>query len=296
MSRILSSLTAILLLATPALAQKADVQITTTKVRGGVHMLQGMGGNLGLFVGEDGAFLIDDQYAPLSKKIQTAIEAVTPKKVRFLVNTHWHGDHTGGNENLGKGGAIIVAHENVRKRLSSGQFIAAFQRKVPPSSPAALPVVTFASDVTLHLNGIDIQVQHVDPAHTDGDSVVRFGTTNVVHMGDTYFNGMYPFFDISSGGAIEGMLKAVETVLARIDDDSVIIPGHGPVSDKNSLLAYTDMLKTVSSRMRKMIAEQLTLEQILAAEPTKDFDKQYGNGSIKNTAFVEMLYADMTTG
>jgi glyoxylase-like metal-dependent hydrolase (beta-lactamase superfamily II) len=270
-----------------------DVEIKTTKVGDGIYMLTGQGGNMGVSAGPDGVFLIDDQFAPLSEKIKSAIAALSDQPVRFLLNTHWHPDHTGGNEIMGKAGTVIVAHNNVRKRLAVDNFIEMFGMDAPATDITGLPVITFDSSLTFHLNGSEIIVSHVSNAHTDGDSIVWFRDVNVIHTGDIYFAGMYPFIDTGSGGSIAGIINALEQVLAMSDDKTVIIPGHGPVSTKSSLLAYTDMLKTISSTLRKMIAAQSTLEQIQATEPTRDFDGKYGDGFIKNTAFVKMLYKDM---
>ena len=270
-----------------------DVEIKTTEVGDGIYILTGQGGNMGVSAGTDGVFLIDDQFAPLTEKIKTAIAALADQPVRFLLNTHWHPDHTGGNENLGKTGTVIVAHNNVRKRLAVDNFIDMFSMEAPAMDMAGLPVITFDSSLTFHLNGGEIIVSHVSNAHTDGDSIVWFREVNVIHTGDIYFAGMYPFIDTNTGGSVAGTINALERVLTLSNDQTVIIPGHGPVSDKRSLLAYTDMLKTISSTIGKMIAGQSTLEQIQAAEPTRDFDGKYGDGFIKNTAFVEMLYKDM---
>ena len=273
--------------------QFKDVEIQTIKVGDGVYMLTGQGGNMGVSTGPDGVFLIDDQFAPLTEKIRTAIAALSDQPVRFLLNTHWHPDHTGGNENMGKTGTVIVAHNNVRKRLAVDNFIEMFGMEAPATDITGLPVITFDSSLTFHLNGDEIIVSHVSNAHTDGDSIVWFKDVNVIHTGDIYFAGMYPFIDTDSGGSIAGTINALEQVLAMSDDKTVIIPGHGPVSNKSSLLAYTDMLRTISNAIGKMVAGQSTLEQIQATEPSRDFDGKYGDGFITNTAFVEMLYKDM---
>ena len=272
-----------------------DIEIKSTPVAEGIYMLTGKGGNIGVSTGADGVFLIDDQFAPLTEKITAAIARLSDQPVRFLLNTHWHPDHSGGNVNMGNAGTVIVAHDNVRKRLAVDNFIEMFGMEAPATKNAGLPVITFDNSLTFHLNDNEIHIRHLNNAHTDGDSIVHFRDANVIHTGDIYFAGMYPFIDTQSGGSTEGTLNALEQILALADNKTVIIPGHGPVSDKDSLMAYTDMLGTVSSRIRKMIAEQSSLEQILAAGPTKDFDDRYGNGFIKNAAFVEMLYADMTT-
>src|SRR5574341_1193442 len=242
--------------AAPLAAQQNfdTVKVTTVPVAPGVAMLQGLGGNIGVAVGPDGVFLIDDQYAPLTEKITAAIRALSPAPIRFLINTHWHGDHTGGNENLGRAGVLIVAHENVRRRMSVEQFIAAFNSRTPPAPAAALPVVTFTDTVTVYLNGDSVVVFHVAPAHTDGDAIIYFRHANVIHAGDTYFNGRYPFIDVSSGGSVDGMVAAADRMLALANAETKIIPGHGPLSNRAELQAYRDMLATVRDRVRRAIA------------------------------------------
>jgi len=283
------------LVATSAFAQQdfSKVQIETIPVAKGVYMLVGSGGNIGLSVGPDGAFLIDDQYAPLIDKILKAISAVTDKPVRFLVNTHWHFDHTGGNENIGKGGTIIVAHDNVRKRLAKGQFMKVFNANIPPSPPKALPVITFADSVTFHWNDETLEVVHARSAHTDGDAVIYFKSTNVVHVGDLFFNGIYPFIDAESGGSMEGVIAGVEEVLGRIDDNTKVIPGHGPLGDKTDLKAYRDMLATVHESMTKLIKAGKNIDEIIAAKPTADFDAKWGGGFLKPDQWVRIVYAVM---
>jgi glyoxylase-like metal-dependent hydrolase (beta-lactamase superfamily II) len=283
------------LVATSAFAQQdfSKVQIKTIPVADGVYMLAGRGGNIGLFVGQDGAFLIDDQYAPLTDKILEAISAVTDKPVRFLVNTHWHGDHTGGNENIGKGGTIIVAHDNVRKRLAKGQFMKVFNANIPPAPPKALPVITFADGVTFHWNNETLEVVHSKSAHTDGDAVVYFKSANVVHVGDLFFNGIYPFIDAGSGGSLEGVIAGVDEVLGRIDDNTKVIPGHGPLGSKTDLKAYRDMLATVHGRMTELIKEGKNIDEIVAAKPTADYDAKWGGGFLKPDPWVKIVYSVM---
>lgn len=275
-----------LAVATPA----QEPRIRTVAVAGNVHMLMGQGGNIGVCVGEDGTFLIDDQFAPMHDQIKAAVEELTDEPVRFLVNTHWHGDHTGGNERFGEAGAVIVAHENVRKRLSVEQFQKSLGRKTPPSPKAALPVITFASDVAFHMNGEDIRVHHVDPAHTDGDSIVWFEKANVVHMGDVFFNGAYPFIDLDSGGSLRGMIAAVDHVLGKIDDRTKVIPGHGELGDKAALQRYRDLLAEVQERMRKLIAAGRTIDDVLAEKPTAEWDEQWGKGFMKPEVWVRIVY------
>ena len=266
------------------------VEIKTEKLSPTTYVLFGAGGNVGVSVGEDALFIIDDQYAPVSPKILAALKQLSNKPIKFVLNTHWHGDHTGGNENMGKGGALIVAHDNVRKRMSTEQFIALFKSKVPPSPKVALPVVTFSTDVTFHINGDEIYGFHVPKAHTDGDTVVQLKMSNVIHMGDVFFNGWYPFIDVSSGGSPEGVIAAADRVLAMSDDNTRIIPGHGPVSGKVDLKAYRDMLATVSGRVKALMKEGKKLDEIKAAKPSVEFDEKWGKAFIKADAFVEMLF------
>jgi cyclase len=281
--------------ALPAAAQQdfSKVEIRATKLGESTYMMQGAGGNLGLSIGEDAVFLIDDQFAPLTAKIQAAIAQLTPKAVRFVLNTHWHGDHTGGNENFGKSGAIIVAHENVRSRMSTEQFIELMKMTEKASPRAALPVVTFAGSVTFHLNGDEIRVFHVPKAHTDGDAMVHFAKSDVIHMGDVYFNGMYPFIDTSSGGSIRGVVAACDRVLGMVGESTKIIPGHGPLSNKAELKAYRDMLAAVAERIGKLVADGRKEEEILAANPTAEFDAKWGGGFMKTPRFVQMVVADL---
>ncbi len=269
------------------------VEVTSQPVGEGIHMLMGAGGNLGGSIGPDGVFLIDDQYAPMSQRIRTAVEALGGKAVRFVLNTHWHGDHTGGNEALGETGAVILAHENVRTRMSSEQFIAALDRRIPPSPEAALPVVTFADGLKLHLNGQTIEAIHVAPAHTDGDSIVRFHEANVIHTGDVHFNGMYPFFDQSSGGGIDGMIAAQAFVLGLADEETKIIPGHGPLSSRATLRRQREMLETVRDRVARALAGGKSLEETVASRPTADFDSTYGGGFLKPAQFVGLVYRSL---
>jgi glyoxylase-like metal-dependent hydrolase (beta-lactamase superfamily II) len=270
------------------------VTIKTYKVSEGIYVLEGEGGNIGVSVGDDGVVVIDDQFAPLTPKITAAIRALSDKPLRFVLNTHWHFDHTGGNENLGNAGAVIVAQENVYKRMSTEQFIEFFKMKLPPSPKAALPVITFTDAVTFRLNGDELNGYHVKRAHTDGDMIVRFRKANVVHMGDTYFSYMYPFIDAGSGGSVKGVLAAADGVLGTIDENTKIIPGHGPLSTKSDLRAYRDMLSKVSTNIGRLIKAKRTLEQVVAAKPTREFDAVWGNGFLKPDQFVELVYKSMS--
>jgi len=283
------------LFAAAASAQQdfSKVEIQTEKLADTVYMMTGSGGNLGVSVGEDAVFVIDDQFAPLTPKIQAAIANLTSKPVKFVLNTHWHFDHTGGNENLGKAGAIIVAHENVRKRLSTEGFIEFLGIKTKPEPKIALPVATFTRGITFRLNGDELVVTHAPRAHTDGDSIVRFGKSNVVHMGDTFFNKLYPFIDTSSGGTVAGVLAAADGVLKTADDGTKIIPGHGPLASKADLKAYRDMLAAVSGNIRGQIKAGKTLEQVIASMPTAQYDAVWGKGFLAPEKFVEMVYRNL---
>jgi cyclase len=282
---------AALVLALPAMAQRdySKVEIRTTRLGDTTYMMQGAGGNLGLSIGDDAVFLIDDQYAPLSEKIVAAIAKLTPKPVKFVVNTHWHSDHTGGNENFATAGAIVVAHENVRHRLSSDQFLEFFKITEKAAPRVALPVVTFAGSVTFHLNGDEIRVLHVPRAHTDGDAMVHFVRTDVLHTGDVFWNGLFPFIDTASGGTLDGTIAACDRALAIAKDSTRIIPGHGPLSDKAGLKAYRDMLAVVAERIGKLVAAGKTPEEVEAARPLDDLEEKWGKGSIKAGTFSRMV-------
>ena len=287
---------AVALAAAPAPAHQSDpakVEIRIEQVAPGVAVLFGAGGNIGLSHGEDGNILVDDQYAPLTDKIVAAVRTIDHDPIRFVINTHWHGDHTGGNENLGKAGAVIVAHENVRRRMSTEQVLSLFDEKVPPSPKAALPVVTFADGVSIHLNGDELQTIHVANAHTDGDSLVYWRGANVLHMGDTFFHRFsLPFIDLDSGGSIDGLIAAVDRALAIANERTRIIPGHGPVASRAELQAYRAMLQDVRDRVAAGIAAGRSLDQIKAAAPAA----RYGpaDGFIKPDQFVETVYKSLT--
>jgi len=276
----------------PSFAQQdfSKVEIETTRLGSGLAMLVGAGGNLGVSTGPDGVFLVDDQYAPMTEKIRAAVRKLSPEKIRFVLNTHWHGDHTGGNENLGRGGVLILAHHAVRTRMSSEQFMAAMGQPVPPSPKEALPVVTFEEGVTLHLNGQTIEAIHVAPAHTDGDSLVYFREADVLHMGDTFFAGMYPFFDGSSGGRIDGMVDAAARGLEIAGPKTRIIPGHGPLSSRAELEAMREMLIEVRDRVRLLIQQGMDRETAVATRPTRAFDEHYEGGFMTPDRFVGLVY------
>jgi cyclase len=293
---------ALVLIGAPVLAQMGDtskVTLKTTPLAGSVSMIEGVngfaGGNVGVSVGDDGVFLIDDELTPMTPRLKAALAALSKKPTRFLVNTHWHFDHAGGNAAMAADGAVIVAHDNVRKRLSVDQFIDFLGEKktFPAQPPAALPVVTFNDDVTFHLNGDEIHVFHVPPAHTDGDAIVHFKKANVVHMGDTLMTISYPIVDVSSGGQFGGFITAAERVLALSDGATRIIPGHGPVVGRAELAAWRDMLVQIRDRVSKAMAAGKSLEAIKASKPTAEFDAKWGQVMVKGDQLVELVVKTM---
>ncbi len=268
-----------------ALVAPAGAQEIAKVSDAGIHVIHGKGGNIGVSVGDDGVFMIDDQFAPATTAILDQIRTVSDKPVRFLVNTHFHRDHTGGNENLGKAGVLIFAHDNVRARLLG---------KEQPAPDAALPVVTFSDATTFHMNGQTIRVFHVPAAHTDGDAMIHFVEANVIHMGDTFFNGFYPFIDSRSGGSLDGVFAAIDIVLGMAGADTVIIPGHGPVAKRGDLIAYRDMLIKARDGIRPLIADGRTVEQIVAAKPLAELDATWGGGFLNPERFLRVLHAAVT--
>lgn len=270
-----------------------NVQIRTQQLTDAVYMLMGQGGNIGVSVGEDGVFLVDDQFAPLTERILAAIAAITDEPVRFVFNTHWHGDHTGGNENLGEAGALIVAHDNVRERMSVDQVLERIGRPVsttPASPDGALPVVTFSEDVSFHINGDELHAFHVSNAHTDGDAIVHFVGANVVHMGDTFFRDRFPFIDTATGGSIDGLIEAVGAALTVMDADTQVIPGHGPLSSREDLRAYGDALKAMRDAVAALVDQGLSLEQIQTRRPIRAQAEAWGQNQAAEDGFVATIH------
>jgi cyclase len=277
------------LLATAAFAQDfSQVQVQPVKVAGNVYMLTGAGGNIGVSVGDDGIVIIDDQFAPLAPKIEAALKTITDRPLRFILNTHYHGDHTGGNEHFGKT-APIVAHENVRKRLAAGSSRG--ENRIPPAPAGALPIVTFNDTLTIHLNGEDVRAVHMPHGHTDGDAVIWFTKSNVVHMGDDYFNGFFPFIDTENGGSVRGLIANVEKVLSTVPDDARIIPGHGALSDKAGLRRFYDMLRNTMAAVETGVAAGKSAEQLKSDKVLAQWD-EWGKGFIKTDVWIDTLHAE----
>ncbi len=271
-----------------------SVQIESIDVAPGILMLVGLGGNIGVSYGEDHIFMIDGQFGPLIEKIFAAIALRTEKPVEFVLNTHWHLDHVAANETLVNHGVRILAHENVRKRMRVDQVLPAFGQTIPARPQKALPSVTFTEDMTLHWNGDSIEIFHAPGAHTDGDTIVHFRESNVIHMSDTYFNGMYPLIDIDCGGSIDGMIAVAEEVLARSNERTKIIPGHGPLSNQSELQGYRDMLVTVRNAVSTLIQEGKSQQEATAAKPTAAIDPDWIGGVLEPDVFVAHVYTSLT--
>ena len=261
------------------------VQIKTTKITNSIYMLEGSGGNIGALVGNDGIILIDDQFAPLTEKIKKALAAISDKPIRFVINTHFHHDHTGGNANLGGEGAIIVSQENNRKRLSTDQFIALFKIEQKASPYEALPKITFTESLTFHVNGETVEVFHVKNAHTDGDAVIYFKESNVIHTGDVFVRYGLPFIDQPNGGSIKGMIDGADRLLKLSNDETKIIPGHGMLAGKKDLQDYKNMLQTIRDRVADGIKKGKTLDQIITSNPAKEYTSVFDK-----TGFITMVY------
>jgi cyclase len=284
-------------LAAPAAAQQQDfskVEIAATRLAPGLAMLVGAGGNIAVSTGADGPVIVDDQFAPLAPKITAAVKALQDAPIRFVINTHHHYDHTGGNEAFGSAGALIFAHQNVRLRLSKEQVSKLSDFKLPAAPPDALPVVTFGDGVTLHWNGETIRVDHAPHAHTDGDSHVWFESANAVHMGDTFVNGFFPFVDIESGGGIAGLIDSANRVLARAKPDTKIIPGHGPLAAAADLTKFRDMLVDVRARIEKGVASGASLEEFISKKPLADLEAEWGDGFLKTDQVITLIWMNLS--
>ena len=289
MQKQLTFLFSILSLAVLSQSRFDKVEITSEQLSDNVYVLFGAGGNIGVSVGEDGVFVIDDQFAPLSEKIVTKIKTLSDKPLKFLVNTHWHGDHTGGNENMAKAGATIIAHDNVKVRLLNPKRDGSLHPK------EALPVITFNDKLNITINNEPVAVFHVANAHTDGDALLYFTESNVLHTGDTYFKGRYPFIDLNSGGSVNGYIEAAKRGLMVIDEDTKIIPGHGTVSNKEEYQGFLAMLENLKTKVSKAIAGGKTEEEVkIDASITKQYDDLgYGSGFINSQSIRVTFYRSL---
>jgi glyoxylase-like metal-dependent hydrolase (beta-lactamase superfamily II) len=282
--------TTALFVSTSIPAQEQKVEYIPTTLSETLTMLKGRGGNIAISAGEDGVYIIDDQIKPLTNQLLVAIGKVSDQPIRFVINTHYHGDHVGGNETIGKRGAVIIAHDNIHKRMSSDQFNHFFDATTPAWPKDALPVITFNDQVTLHFNGEIAQVYHVPHGHTDGDSIVHFPASDVIHMGDIYFNGVYPYIDLDGGGSIQGMISGAELGLSIAGKDTQIIPGHGHLGNKASLAGYLDFLVNARDKVQKLIDEGKSLEETVAARPTAQWDASLGEAWITPEQMVTFIF------
>ena len=267
-----------------------DKDVEIIKLAENIHMLMGIGGNIAVSNGPDGVFIVDDDMPPIAAKIEAAVRSIQDEPVRMVFNTHWHFDHAGGNKHFGEQGALIVAHDNVRERMSSKQLSALFNTETKPSPNVALPVVTFDQSITFHLNGGTIRALHVPLGHTDGDAVLFFEEANIVHMGDLFFNRMYPVIDINAGGSARGMIAAITTILPMLNEDTIIIPGHGPVGDVNDLKAFREMLAIVTNRIQLLVDDGKTLEETTALKPTINYDDTWAWQFMPPERFIKLIY------
>src|SRR5499433_1421298 len=276
----------------------SKVQIKVTRVSGNLYMLEGQGGNIAASVGEDGIVIVDDEFAPLAEKIQAALKdlKITDQPVRFVINTHYHGDHTGGNPPFANAGSTVIAQDNVRKRLMTGGTAGnggSLKTEVKPAQKAALPIITFEHDVTVHLNGEDIRALHFPAGHTDGDSIIFFPKNNVVHMGDDFVRYGFPFIDVSGGGSVQGMIEAMEKATAMLPPNVKVIPGHGALSNLDDVRAFVKMLRETSAAVEKAIKEKKTVEQMKTQKILAPWEK-WSNQFISSDAFIETLYNSLT--
>lgn len=268
------------------------IVVKTNKITEQIYMLEGSGGNVGVLIGDDGVIMIDNQFAGMTEKLRAAIKELSDGEIKYLVNTHFHGDHSGGNEDWGNAGAVIVAHENVRTRLSTEQHSKAFNRTTPAKPAIAWPVITFEDNMSLNLNGQKVMLIHVHNAHTDGDTFVWFPESNVLHMGDCFFKDRFPYIDLGSGGSVQGALRAIEAALMITNADTKIIPGHGTMADKSDLLSYYQMLTTMYDRVKREMTAGKTIEDIKAAGLTSDYP-DWGSGFINDEKIIDIIWTDI---
>lgn len=275
---------------------KSGVQVSSEKLAKNLYLLRDSGGNGNTVVltGDDGVLMIDTKAGNAVNRLIAKIDALSDKPVRFAIITHWHFDHVGGNEKVAKTGAAIIAHENVRKQMSIVHDMKMLNTKVPPSPEIARPLVTFTKEMTFHMNGEEVKVFHEGPGHTDGDAVIYFKKANVIHMGDLYFEGLYPYIGIYSGGSIDSMIKVINQILPMIDQKTKVVPGHGPLSNKAKLRQYVSMLTAIRNNVRRLMMKGQTMEEVIAAKPTRAFDEKWGKGFLPPAQFAKLVYMDLS--
>jgi len=274
----------------PLYAEDKPVEFNTFQLSDTVYMLRGQGGNVGISDGEDGLFIIDDQVRPVTKELLQAIRKISGKPIKIVVNTHYHADHVGGNEAIGGAGAMIIAHDNIRRRMTTEQVSIFMNETTTPYAKDALPLVTFNDRLSLHMNGESVTAYHVPNGHTDGDSIIHFPVSNVIHMGDMFFNGLYPYVDLDAGGSIQGLVAAADLALSLADDSTRIIPGHGPLGVTDDLRNYRDYLVQAIANVQGLVDRGMTLEQVIAAKPTGEWDEELGKIWITPPQFVTFIY------
>ncbi|MEJ2655820.1 MAG: MBL fold metallo-hydrolase [Desulfobacterales bacterium] len=276
--------------------EQTEVQIGAEKLAENLYMIWDSGGkgNTVVLTGDDGVLMIDTKVENSVDALLAKIAELSKKPVRFAIITHWHFDHVGGNEKVAKTGATIIAHENVRKHMSIAHDMKMLNTKVPPSPETARPLLTFAKEITFHLNGEDVKVFHVGPGHTDSDAVIYFQNANVIHMGDLYFEGLYPYIGVYSGGSINGMIQVIHQILPMIDGKTKVVPGHGPLSNKAKLQQYVSMLTAIRDNVRRLMQEGNTMEEVIAAKPTQAFDEKWGKGFLPPDQFAKLVYMDLS--
>jgi glyoxylase-like metal-dependent hydrolase (beta-lactamase superfamily II) len=294
-----AALSALLLVSASAGSQSPEGMAATVEAQQlepGIHLLSGAGCNILVWSGSEGTVLVDTGTAAASEALRAVLAEIAPdSSTRFVVNTHWHPDHTGGNLALARSGAVVVAHENTRARMSAPQDLGEYGTRVPAAPKGALPVVTFADTLTLSVNGGRLTLLHMPEAHTDGDAIAWLSEANVAHLGDLYYAGEFPFIDTAHGGSLAGVVAAIEAVLARANARTVIVPGHGPVGTRADLVAYRDMLVAVGTRVRELVEQGASLAETVEAKPTADWDERYGAGAVSPERFARILYEDLTS-
>ena len=277
----------------PAPPDFSKVEIKTTKLANNLYTLEGQGGTIGVLTGPDGVFMVDSQFAPLTDKIVAAVKQISDGRIRFLVNTHVHGDHTGGNENLGKLGVVILSRPQLRARLARPTVPAANGTIPPPAPPAALPMVTYDAPVTVNMNGEEIRLIPIPAAHTDGDTMVRFVSADVIMTGDFYRSIQFPNIDRANGGSLSGMLEGLKAVIDQAGPNTRIIPGHGPIVDRTAVAAHRDMIVALRDKVARLVQQGMTQEQVLAAKPASDFDARIQNAGTTGDRFIGQLYGEL---